>query len=77
MPKLVKNKARGVLQNGFFATVDDYPIAGGWGLNGKLFAVQQGASKFLEIGTGLGDTCQYCILEVATRERAHLLDSDP
>lgn len=39
MPKLVKNKARGVLQNGFFATVDDYPIAGGWGLNGKLFAV--------------------------------------
>ena len=33
MPKLVKNKAYGVFQNGFFAAIDDYPIAGGWGLN--------------------------------------------
>ena len=39
MPKLAKNKPHGVLQNGFFATVNDYPIAGGWGLKGKLFAV--------------------------------------
>ena len=39
MPKLIKNKPYGVLQNGFFAAVDDYPIAGGWGLKGKLFAV--------------------------------------
>ena len=39
MPKLSKNKPHGVLQNGFFATIDDYPIAGGWGLKGKLFAV--------------------------------------
>ena len=28
-----------MFQNGFFAAVDDYPIAGGWGLNGKLFTV--------------------------------------
>ena len=39
MPKLSKNKSHGVLQNGFFATVNDYPIAGGWGLKGKFFAV--------------------------------------
>ena len=39
MPKLSKNKPHGVLQNGFFAAIDDYPIAGGWGLKGKLFAV--------------------------------------
>ena len=28
-----------MLQNGFFTAIDDYPIAGGWGLKGKLFAV--------------------------------------
>ena len=39
MPKLSKNISHGVLQNGFFATVNDYPIAGGWGLKGKFFAV--------------------------------------
>ena len=39
MPKLSRNKSHGVLQNGFFATVNDYPIAGGWGLKGKFFAV--------------------------------------
>ena len=45
MPKLVKNKAHGVLQNGFFAAVDDYPIAGGWGLNRKLFAVDDASGS--------------------------------
>lgn len=39
MPELSEKKPQGVLRSGFRTSVNDYAIAGGWGLDGKLFAV--------------------------------------
>lgn len=39
MSKLIETNALGVLRSGFCAFVDDYAIAGGWGLRDKLFIV--------------------------------------
>lgn len=39
MPELSASEPTGVLRSGFHTSVSDYAIAGGWGLNGKLFVV--------------------------------------
>ena len=65
MPKLSKNKSHGVLQNGFFATVNDYPIAGGWGLKGKFFAVGDAGGSIHTLDGTSGQ-------EVWKNPRAHL-----
>lgn len=39
MPELSLGEPTGVLRSGFRTSVNDYAIAGGWGLDGKLFVV--------------------------------------
>ena len=39
MPELSAGEPTGVLRGGFRTSVNDYAIAGGWGLDGKLFIV--------------------------------------
>lgn len=39
MPELSLGEPTGILRDGFRASVDDYAIAGGWALGGKLFVV--------------------------------------
>ena len=39
MSRLGVDNTKGILRQGWFSTVDDYAISGGWALRGKLLVV--------------------------------------
>ena len=43
MSRIEYNKPKGVLKKGWYSTIDDYAIAGGWSHNGQMLVVGDSA----------------------------------